>query len=644
MLLFCASLTFLASTGQQAQAVSLSVLYGFGAIPDTGYNPDTRLFLANDGNFYGTCPIAGKNLPTELAEGVVYQLTPSGTVTMIFTFHGSDGRAPNGVIQGSDGNLYGTTRYDGPAGGGTVFKLTPGGTLTTLYRFANSGATGDEPMAPLLEGTDGNFYGTTLFGGDPIYGTVFKITPAGTLTVLHSFGGGYPTGDGSNPQAPMIQAKDNNFYGTTMGGGDMNLEDAFDGTVFKVTLAGAYSVLYRFDSLEGGTGFEPSGGLTEGSDGNFYGVTGRGGASDLGVVYRLTPGGEYTVLHNFESNDGASPVGELAEGGDGAFYGVTGTTTASGSIYKITKDGDFTVLHYFEDAATEGESPLAGLTIDGDGNFYGTTSYNGPGIEGTAFKLIVNPVANLGNISTRLSVGTGDNVLIGGFIVTGTQAKKVIVRGIGPSLPLSGALADPFLELHDSTGAVIASNDNWMDSPNKQAIIDSTIAPSNDKEPAILETLDPGAYTAVVRGVNNTTGIALVEAYDLAAGVDAKLANISTRGLVQTGDNVMIGGLIIFSDSARNVIIRAIGPSLGVDGALADPVLELYNSDGDLLASNDNWRTDQEAEIIATTIPPANDKESAIVSTLDPGAYTAIVRGVNNTTGVALVEVYDLGQ
>ena len=159
-----------------------------------------------------------------------------------------------------------------------------------------------------------------------------------------------------------------------------------------------------------------------------------------------------------------------------------------------------------------------------------------------------------------------------------------------------------------------------------------------------MRTLDPGAYTAIVRGLNNTTGIALVEVYDLSAGVDSKLANISTRGFVQTGDNVMIGRLIIFSDTARNVIVRAIGPSLPVTGALADPLLELHNGDGDLINSNDNWRSEQEAEIIATTVPPTNDKESAIVATLDPGSYTAIVRGVNNTTGVALVEVYDLGE
>jgi hypothetical protein len=233
-------------------------------------------------------------------------------------------------------------------------------------------------------------------------------------------------------------------------------------------------------------------------------------------------------------------------------------------------------------------------------------------------------------------------VLIGGFIITGTQPKRVIMRGIGPSLPVAGALADPFLELHDSTGATLGSNDDWVNSPNMQAIIDSTIPPTNDKESAIIRTLEPGQYTTIVRGVNNTTGVALVEVYDLDPTVDSKLANISTRGFVQTADNVMIGGIIILNDVPTEVIVRAIGPSLPVTGKLADPTLELHNAAGDLIFFNDNWRSDQEADIIATTIPPTNDNESAIVATLDPGAYTAIVRGVDDTTGVALAEVYDL--
>ena len=255
--------------------------------------------------------------------------------------------------------------------------------------------------------------------------------------------------------------------------------------------------------------------------------------------------------------------------------------------------------------------------------------------------------STLGNISTRLPVQTGDNVLIAGFIVTGTQPKKVIVRGIGSSLSFSGALADPTLELHDGSGQLLESNDNWTDSPNKQAIVDSTVPPANNLESAIVRTLpaNGAAYTAVLRGVNNATGIGVVEAYDLDRTVDSKLANISTRGLVQTDNNVLIAGVIVVGDASQKVIVRAIGPSLSVPGKMADPTLELRDGNGGLLEANDNWGDSPNKQaIIDSTIPPGDPLESAIVRSLpaNNAAYTAIVRGVNNTTGIAVVEVYQL--
>jgi hypothetical protein len=257
-------------------------------------------------------------------------------------------------------------------------------------------------------------------------------------------------------------------------------------------------------------------------------------------------------------------------------------------------------------------------------------------------------IGQLLNISTRMRVLTGDNVLIGGFIITGTDDKHVIVRGIGPSLTsqgVPGALQDPTLELHDSTGALLAFNDNWKDT--QQVDIEATgIPPTNDLESAIVATLpaNGSGYTAILRGKNDTTGVGLVEAYDLNRMVNSKLANISTRGFVDTGDNVMIGGFIA-GNGLTKVIVRAIGPSLtsqGVPGALQDPTLELHDGSGATIASNDNWKDTQQAAIEATTIPPTDDRESAIVTTLAPGPYTAIVRGKNNTTGVALVEVYNI--
>jgi hypothetical protein len=244
-------------------------------------------------------------------------------------------------------------------------------------------------------------------------------------------------------------------------------------------------------------------------------------------------------------------------------------------------------------------------------------------------------------------VGTGDNALIGGFIVTGTQDKKVVVRALGPSLSLPDKLANPTLELRDSSGGLVQFNDDWSTSPNRQAIIDSGLAPNSDLESAILATVPANGktYTAVVRGAGGATGTGVVEVYDVDRSVDSKLANISTRGLVQTGDTILIAGTIVVGSTPQKVIVRAIGPSLNLAGKLADPTLELRNADGNLIRADDNWRTGgQEAEIMQSGVAPANDLESALIETLpaNNAAYTAIVRGVNNTTGIAVVEVYAL--
>jgi len=273
--------------------------------------------------------------------------------------------------------------------------------------------------------------------------------------------------------------------------------------------------------------------------------------------------------------------------------------------------------------------------------------------------------AQLGNISTRAFVQTGDNVMIGGFIVQGTAPKRVIIRAIGPELAQYGVpnpMADPTLELHDGTGALIGSNDNWqhtiiggiITSDQVQDIENSGHAPANPFESAIIADLPPGNYTAIVRGVNNTTGVALAEVYNLSSSSDSILRNISTRSFVQTGDNIMIGGFIVQGSTSRRVIIRAIGPELsqyGVPNPMADPTLELHDGTGALIASNDDWQhtiiggiitQDQVQDIQNSGHAPGDPRESAIIAALPAGNYTAIVRGKNMITGVALVEVYDL--
>jgi hypothetical protein len=273
--------------------------------------------------------------------------------------------------------------------------------------------------------------------------------------------------------------------------------------------------------------------------------------------------------------------------------------------------------------------------------------------------------SRLRNISTRSFVQTGDNVMIGGFIVHGATPKRVIIRAIGPELTRFGVpnvLADPTLELHNGTGALIARNDNWQHTiiggiighDQVQEIRQSGLPPGDFRESAIIAELPAGNYTAIVRGINVSVGVALVEVYDLALEAPPILFNISTRSFVQTGDNVMIGGFIVHGTGLKRVIIRAIGPELsqfGVPDPLQNPTLELHNGPGALIGSNDNWRTtiiggiithDQVQEIRNSGLAPGDGRESAIIAELPPGNYTAIVRGVNSTTGIALVEVYDL--
>jgi len=245
-------------------------------------------------------------------------------------------------------------------------------------------------------------------------------------------------------------------------------------------------------------------------------------------------------------------------------------------------------------------------------------------------------------------VETGNGVLIGGFILQGNASMEVLIRGLGPSLTafaVANALSDPLIELHDSTGALIGSNDNWRTDFNHGAI-PAGLQPSNDSESAMDRTLSPGSYTVILKGAHGQTGVGLFELYDL-GGEGSALANVSTRGVVQTGDDVMIGGFILKGGvgSEQRVIVRALGPSLarfGVTNCLPNPEVRLHDANGALVAQNDNWRDTQAAEIMQSGLAPLNELESAIILNLPVGSYTAIVSGVGGGTGNGLVEVYAL--
>lgn len=298
---------------------------------------------------------------------------------------------------------------------------------------------------------------------------------------------------------------------------------------------------------------------------------------------------------------------------------------------------------------------ISSVSDDGGVDVAYTATFNGE--EDVYYVRVSAAASKLLNVSSRAHVLTDERVAIAGFIVGGTQPKSVIIRGLGPSLNgIASALADPTLELHRG-GVTIARNDDWKrraDGSSQQARVEVTgIPPRNDTESAIVATLNPGQYTAVFAGKNGTTGTGVVEVYDLAPAATSRLANISTRAFVGTGDEVLIGGFIIGGGrgSAGRVLVRAVGPSLGnqgVQGALGDPKLELHDANGVTTATNDNWKVNdqtgqsQEAEVRSTTLAPSDERECAIVAILPSGPHTAVVRGKNNTTGVALVEVYGL--
>jgi uncharacterized repeat protein (TIGR03803 family) len=290
------------------------------------------------------------------------------------------------LLQATDGNFYGTSYAGGAYSYGTVFKITPSGTLTTLYSF--DVGDGAQPYAGLVQATDGNFYGTTVSGGRARDGTVFEITPSGTLSTLYSFCSQANCGDGANPYAGLVQATDGNFYGTTSAGG------AYDtGTVFKITRSGTLTTLHSFDGTDGAS---PRAGLVQATDGNFYGTTGGGGAYDSGTVFEITPSGTLTTLYSFcpagfPCADGAGPAG-LVQAIDGNFYGTTYYGGASGNcglgcgtVFKITPSGTLSTLHSFDNG--DGNQPRGALLQSTDGNFYGTTFAGGAGY-GTVFRLV----------------------------------------------------------------------------------------------------------------------------------------------------------------------------------------------------------------------------------------------------------------
>ncbi len=366
--------------------------------------------------------------------------------TTLVSFTGANGNLPfmENLVQGKNGSLYGTTTYGGTSGNGTIFKVTPTGTLTTIYNFANT-PDGANPDAGLVLGTDGKFYGTTYQGGTSGLGTVFKITSLGTFTSLHSFTGA----DGQGPEAALVQGSNGNYYGTTAGGGASNL-----GTVFKITSTGTLTTLHSFAGTDG---WEPEGALIQATDGDFYGTTVRGGTSSDGTAFKITPTGTFTPLHSFDVTDGYEPVAGLIQATDGNFYGTTysGGTYGEGNVFEMTSGGTVTSLHSFSggDGGTDGDYPSGGLVQQTNGAFFGTTGGVGSGGLGTVFSLSEGLKAFVKTVPTSGKVGSAVTIL--GTKLTGAS---VTFNGVKAAITANTATyISTTVPTGASTGPVVVS-------------------------------------------------------------------------------------------------------------------------------------------------------------------------------------------
>jgi len=461
-----------------ASAQTYTVLYNFESHQGDPAGPSGILVQGPDGDLYGTSSFAGST-PVD-----AFRFTPSGALTVLHPFSAS-GDPPGGVTLGTDGRFYGVITDSDTASNGAVFKLTAGGNLTTLYSFTD-GTDGRNPLAPPIEGIDGNFYGTTSEGGSGICfsgcGALYKITPSGTASALHTFNGT----DGASPHAPLVQGTDGNFYGTTYTGGYKG-----NGTIFRVSPSGKFLPLFNF---HGTNGSNPEAGLVQGSDGAFYGTADNGGAYNAGVVFKLAHG-SFTVLHNFTGgSDGIGPVGGLMQATDGNLYGTTfAGTCGDGTIFRIIPSGDFATLYSLPSDGSLGCEPDSTLVQHTNGLLYGTTVAGGSVNGGTFFSFDVG----LGPFVTFVPAArqVGQTVEILGQGLTGTTA----VSFNGTPATTFNALSDTFLVAivpNGATGGLIkVTTPGGVLTSNKQFQVKPQIT-------GFTPTSGPAGTSVVITGVS----------------------------------------------------------------------------------------------------------------------------------------------
>lgn len=652
---------------------TFTLLHSFAGGSTDGSQPAGGLLQASDGNFYGTTPLGGAgNL------GTVFRMTSAGTVTLLHTFAGgtSDGAKPqDSLIEAKDGNLYGTTSAGGSANIGTAFKITLAGAQTLLHTFKGGSGDGSDPASGLIQASDGNFYGTTLFGGASGLGTAYKMTSAGAVTLLHSFGGG--TADDSLPFGPLLQASDGNFYGTTTGaagkrlgvvfkitptgtettlysfkGGDTdgavpqagviqasdgNLygttnnggSSANDGVVFKVSLSGTESLLHSFPTNDGG---DPFGALLQASDGNFYGTTALGGAGNNGTVFKMTPNGVVSVIYSFVggSSDGVSPTAGLVEGADGNFYGTTSNGGGSnlGTVFKITPAGGETVLHFFA-GGSDGAKPVAGLILASDGNFYGTTEFGGAGNKGIVFKITSTglegvlysfaggnadgaiPAAGLIQASDGNFYGTTFN---GGATGNGTVF-KISPSGTESVLHSFTGGSDGAIP---TAGLIQASDSNFYG---------TTLDGGVNSQGTVFKITPSGTETVLYSFAGNNAdgaepGAGLIQASD------GNFIGTTTRGGTSN-----LGTIFEVSPSGLEAVLHSF---TGVDGAFPQAGLVLA-SDGSFYGTTSGDGTDNQGTVfVLSPSGPTLSSLSPSSKRACSSSFTLIVNGANFVSGAVV--------
>lgn len=658
-----------------------------GAVPNTLPNGNNAIIKIQIDGAYDEGP--GLDYAIVLSAGAAGSTVRGLSITGLVTF-GGGGPYPAGaairiVLDGNstiEGNFLGlepdgTSARGNPAG---VEVGTNGNTIGGSSPAARNVIAGNNYgiilLGPSGNTVSGNFIGTDASGtqargqvtgilvlsGDHTHTTIGGTTPEKANVISGNFGPGIKLGvfDGfSIPANDVVIA--GNLIGIAANGIDP-LPNHEDG----INIFGARNLIGGMDPAAGNTIINNWGAGVAVIDGpgNFPSTGNRILSNaiirnfhrdiDLGAddLTSNDLGDTDTGPNNLQNFPVFTLVDPPAGNGDVTFHGELNSTPSSDFLlqffsYKYpgtphlignlsvttTPTGRGRFDFVFPGLALVKDTFLFATATDSQGN---TSETNGP------FGAV-----QLANISTRANIGTGDNILIGGFVIHSAQpAKKVIIRALGPSLNLPNHLADPTLELYDEHGTLLAKNDDWRSS--QQQVLDSGIPPSSDLESAIVASLKDGSYTAQVRGINGGTGVGVIEVYDLDPFPSSdvfRLVNLSTRGLIGRDDNVLIGGLIVRGNNGQHLIIRAIGPDLiavGLPGALPDPTLELRDESGTLLASNDDWREAQEQEIEATHLAPNDNRDSAIVTSLAPGFYTAIVRGKGTATGLGIVEYYTL--